>query len=894
MDALQQLSEALSDRYEIEREIGAGGMANVYLAHDVRHHRRVALKVLKPELGAVLGVERFLAEIRVTANLQHPNLLPLFDSGEAGGLLYYVMPFVDGESLRGRLEREKQLPIDEAVRLATAIAGALDYAHRHGVIHRDLKPENILLQEGQPLVTDFGIALAVSNAGGGRITQTGLSLGTPQYMSPEQATGDRTIDGRTDIYSLGAMLYEMLAGDPPYHASTSQAIIAKVITEKVPDVRIARPSVPDNVADAIQGALEKLPADRWSTAAQFSDALQGKALVRRLPSARTTIASYTPLPAVRPIWVLLGLFILGALAGALGWAVSHRPVEPPTVRFEMKLPSSAVLTGGFGPTLALTPDGQSIIYVARGTAGTVLVRRRMSDLLPQPIQGTDSGAHPVVSPDGKWLAFMTSTAIKRVPIDGGVATLIAAASRPDGMSWGRGDLLLVGSTQAYPGLQRVSVRGGTLLPVTKIDSAGGEFEQRWPLMLEDGKTILYTSWKTDLSNARIGIATLDGKSAALDLAGVYPFGYVDGHLVYARQDGAIVAVPVNLRKREITGDPVTLASGLLIGGRGPAKAAVANTGTMVYETGQGGSRLQITDSLGRQESVVAESGPLAFWIEPRFSPDGKKIVVTTFNGGTSDVWIYDLQNKTRLRLTTSDTANSDYGTWSPDGKRIIYRWTDRKSMNRPTELWSLSADGSGVPTVVQKLDPKKARSVLGTYTPDGTGLLYRTAPSPSSATLWFRPLLGDTTSRMLMNATETGTAPGISPDGHWLVYSSKESGTVEVYVTHFPDVGARWPITSGGGTAPTWAPKGGAVYYANGNQIMKATLDMKSSVTVLDRIPVFTVVNSLARPNREYDISPDGKHFLFAVPQDSSNSVIAVLNWKNALKNKSVSRENSN
>src|SRR5512139_2130891 len=225
------LDSALQGRYTIEREIGRGGMATVYLARDVRHNRAVALKVLKPELGAVLGVERFLAEIQVTANLQHPNLLPLFDSGEAGGMLFYVMPFVEGESLRARLDREKQLPIDEAVRIAIAVANALDYAHSHHVIHRDLKPENILLQAGQPVVADFGIALAVSKAGGSRVTQTGLSLGTPQYMSPEQATGDRVIDGRTDIYSLGALTYEMLSGEPPHIGNTSQAIIARVLTD---------------------------------------------------------------------------------------------------------------------------------------------------------------------------------------------------------------------------------------------------------------------------------------------------------------------------------------------------------------------------------------------------------------------------------------------------------------------------------------------------------------------------------------------------------------------------------------------------------------------------------------------------------------------------------------
>src|SRR3954466_14821866 len=270
------LTAALTGRYVIERELGRGGMATVYLARDVKHDRQVALKVLDPELGAVLGAERFLSEIRVTAHLQHPNLLPLFDSGEVEGLLFYVMPFVEGESLRAKLDREKQLPVDDAVHVATAIASALDYAHRHGVIHRDLKPENILLHDGQPLIADFGIALAVSNAGGTRVTQTGLSLGTPQYMSPEQATGDRAIDGRTDIYSLGAVLYEMLSGDPPHVGSTAQAVIARLLTEKPRPIRATRDTVAPHVDHAIERALAKLPADRWPSAQEFARALSGE------------------------------------------------------------------------------------------------------------------------------------------------------------------------------------------------------------------------------------------------------------------------------------------------------------------------------------------------------------------------------------------------------------------------------------------------------------------------------------------------------------------------------------------------------------------------------------------------------------------------------------------
>src|SRR5213595_3360007 len=272
-DALERLGAALAEHYAIERQIGAGGMATVYLARDLKHDRAVALKVLRPELAAVLGIERFLSEIRVTAHLQHPHILPLFDSGQAGGLIYYVMPYVEGESLRHRLEREKQLPIEEAVRLASGIASALDYAHRHGVIHRDIMPENILFQDGEAVVADFGIALALSAAAGSRLTETGLSLGTPQYMSPEQATGDRLIDSRSDIYSLGAVLYEMLAGEPPHTGPTVQSVIAKLLTERPTRIRTVRDTVPEGIDAAVAKALAKVPADRFGGAAEFAAAL---------------------------------------------------------------------------------------------------------------------------------------------------------------------------------------------------------------------------------------------------------------------------------------------------------------------------------------------------------------------------------------------------------------------------------------------------------------------------------------------------------------------------------------------------------------------------------------------------------------------------------------------
>jgi serine/threonine-protein kinase len=297
-DLTDRLTTALADRYVIERALGAGGMATVYLAADLKHDRKVAVKVLKPELAAVLGGERFVQEIKTTAALSHPHILPLFDSGTADGFLYYVMPYVQGETLRDKLNRETQLGIDEAVGIATAVADALDYAHRNGVIHRDIKPENILLHDGRPMVADFGIALALSAAAGGRMTETGMSLGTPHYMSPEQATADKDLSARSDVYSLASVLYEMLAGEPPHMGNSAQQIIMKIIAETAKPVTELRKAVPPHVVAAVGKALEKLPADRFASAADFAAALDNPAFTATV-AGTATVSSPRARPAKR-------------------------------------------------------------------------------------------------------------------------------------------------------------------------------------------------------------------------------------------------------------------------------------------------------------------------------------------------------------------------------------------------------------------------------------------------------------------------------------------------------------------------------------------------------------------------------------------------------------------
>ena len=381
-----RLTAALADRYAIQGELGQGGMATVYLAQDIKHDRKVAVKVLRPDLAAVLGAERFLQEIKVTANLQHPHILPLHDSGEADSFLYYVMPYVEGESLRETLVREKQLSVDQTIAITKAVASALDYAHRHEVIHRDIKPENILLQDGQPLVADFGIALAISAAGGTRLTETGLSLGTPHYMSPEQATADRELDARSDIYSLASVTYEMLAGQPPHTAASAQAVVAKILAEEPQPVTVHRKSVPPHVEATIHKALSKLPADRFHDAAKFAEALTSPAVAAEFATT-TTVGRIAPVLHTRPLWAAVAVMTIFA---AWGWLRSPRGDETrdPLATFIVPILSSQQVAEAPGNSVAISPDGATILHVGVSPEGRQLYARPLGELHARLVSGT--------------------------------------------------------------------------------------------------------------------------------------------------------------------------------------------------------------------------------------------------------------------------------------------------------------------------------------------------------------------------------------------------------------------------------------------------------------------------------------------------------------------------
>ena len=502
-DPAIRLNVALEGRYAIERELGEGGMATVYLADDLKHERKVALKVLKPELAAVVGAERFLAEITTTANLTHPHILPLHDSGETDGFLFYVMPFVEGESLREKLNREHQLPVDEAFQIATNVAEALDYAHRQGVIHRDIKPGNVLLIDGKPVISDFGIALAVGAAGQGRLTETGLSLGTPHYMSPEQATGDQAVGATTDIYALGCVLYEMLVGEPPYTGSTAQAILGKIIVGEPASVTEQRASVPANVDAALRKALEKLPADRFTGAQDFARALSDAGFRHGEEAAGVAAAGRG---LWNPLSIALGALALVSTLG-LGWSLL-RPEQARNVT-RLELAVSDTLTPDRGVGLAFSPDGTRIAFGAVSSGGTRrLYLRELAQLSSNPIPGTEGASNPRFSPDGQFLAFTGQGRLRTVLLTGSPPVTLVPDSVPNpnsGLAWGPDGMIYFRKVDR--GIWRVPASGGEQEELTTLSLR--EIAHAWPEVLPNGRGILLTVLGASSEAADVTVLSLE-------------------------------------------------------------------------------------------------------------------------------------------------------------------------------------------------------------------------------------------------------------------------------------------------------------------------------------------------------------------------------------------------
>jgi hypothetical protein len=880
--ARERLSTALGGRYRIDKALGAGGMATVFLAQDLKHDRKVAIKVLKPELAAVLGAERFVVEIKTTAALSHPHILPLFDSGEAGGFLYYVMPYIAGETIRDRLNRETQLSVDEALRIATEVADALDYAHRHGVIHRDIKPENILLHDGRPMVMDFGIALAVSAAAGGRMTETGLSLGTPHYMSPEQATADKDITARSDVYSLASVLYEMLTGNPPHTGSSAQQVIMKIITETPAEITTLRKAVPANVAAATARALEKLPADRFDSAKAFADALAN-------PVFTTAAAALRGVDGVRRgrdrRVAVLGS-ALAVMTLVTGWSMTRPEPLRPVSRYHVALPDSVVRGGTFA-RLALSPDGSKLFFATGGVGPGGLWVRDRDQLGATLIPGTENAIAPFVSPDGERVAILGVGFLRVVSLRGGppitlADTLVGSA----GGTWSVDGNIYADGTGMAPLVRVPASGGGGPERFTRLDSATGEVDHLFPDALPNGRGVIFTvgyagSTGNPLRRQIAVASTKDGTHRIL-FGGVYARYARSGHVVYVTADGSLMAAPFDQDRMEVTGESVGLASGMTLRLIGVPDLALAGDGTLAYTVGGG--------SLGGGEPVWVGRDGLAVAVAPNWtrsattvalSPDGSQMAVGIATGTEIHLWTRSLTLGTASRLTFGGSINYR-PVWMPDGKSLVYVSDERG----PRDLLGRRADGTAAATVlVGGVDMQEAE-----VTRDGQWLVYRTGGG-SSGNLYARRFTGDTTPIELATTAFGEYSPSVSPDGRWLAHSATETARSDVYIRPFPDVsGGKWLVSSTGGSEPRWSRDGRELFYRNGAGQMVAVEVHRERVPPLGNQRVlFDATPFTADPlHQMYDVTPDGRRFLMTRLGDagsgSETQVIVVQNFFEELK----------
>ena len=857
-DAPPRLVEALADKYRLERVLGAGGMATVYLAHDIKHDRSVAVKVLRPELAAVIGAERFLAEIKTTAALQHPHILPLFDSGQADSYLFYVMPLIEGESLRDRLNREHQLPVDDAVRLAKEIGSALDYAHRHGVIHRDIKPENILLHDGSALVADFGIALAVSHAGGNRMTETGLSLGTPSYMSPEQATGERGLDARSDVYSLGALLYEMLAGAPPHTGPTMQAVIAAVVTKEPEQLNVRRRTVPANVNFAVHKALAKLPADRFASADGFVRALSDPT-TGAMTASTTGFAPAPPAPSSRSrtIAFAVAMLLLAAIA-AWGWL---RPRGHPFMnRYAMLLrDNEGTVAGSLGGRVAVSPDGKQIIYTGRGDAGTRLWLKDADKIRPTPINGTDGASSPFFSPDGHQIGFVTNgKTIRILPLDGGSALTLTDSANATAADWGSDGYVYF---EVDSGISRIRATGGRSESVYKFPAGEHVLGAEWPVVMPDGKGLLFRIRREGQSVADFEIVAMElpkGKPHAL-LRGIYARYSPSGDLVVVSAEGKLLVVPFDAKKLELTGAPVALYEGLESNAYSSA-VALSNAGTLIYMTlSQTSARELVWVTREGLASPVDATWKVGGTISSfALSPNGRSIALDVLRSAGADVWVKQLPGGPFSRITFGDTT-AFRPTWMPDGISLLYL-VDR-------------GDGGGIPATrradgvgaQRRLLPSKYANGQALVSPDGKWLIVRSVIGQVGNGDILATHFGDSVLVPFVATPARELTAALSPDGKFLAYASDESGTSEIFVRPFPDVAtARWQVSTSGGSAPLWSHSGKELFFRNGhNDLQVAAVSESPTFTVGAQKTLFSLSPfTFGGPVQQYAIAPDDKRFL--------------------------------
>jgi serine/threonine protein kinase/Tol biopolymer transport system component len=881
--------------YKIVSMLGAGGMGEVYQARDTKLGRDVAIKVLPAEfVHDAERLARFQREARMLAALNHPNIATIYGLEQSEGVHYLVMELVPGHTLAERV-RAGALKMEEALRVAAQIAEALEAAHEKGVIHRDLKPANVkVTPEGRVKVLDFGLAKAFAGDGGLDLsnapmlsamgTEEGRILGTPAYMSPEQARG-KPVDKRTDIWAFGCVLYEMLTGKEAFRGETLSDTIAAVL-EREPAWEVLPPETPVKIRDLLRRCMQKDSQRRLRDIGDARIEIE-EALVEPTAPAKSTRARWRgPL-----VWGGTSLLLVAAIASLATWNLRRLPLPQPVSRLTITLPPGRQLAGlENGPDVALSPDGTHLAYVVRQGDTTQIYLRAIDSLEARPISGTEGATEPFFSPDGQWLGFFAGGKLKKISVSGGAALTLCDVSNSAGGSWGSRGTIIFGNFAGGP-LQQVSDAGGTPQPLTRLEK--GETSHGFPDLLPSGKAVLFSAsssaslW-TDAQVAVQRIGT--GERRNLVQGGMYPQYAPTGHLVYA-QEGNLMAVPFDSQRLTTTGSAVPVVENVLQStSLGDAEYSFSATGSLVYVPGVQSAPLRLVwvNRNGAEQPVPAPARPYRL---PRLSPDGRRLAVDIAEQG-SQVWLYDFPRETLTRFTFEGNANNG-AVWTPDGKRIAFI----SNKEGPRNIFWQLADGSGG---LERLTTSEYLHIPGSWSPNGQLLAFAESNPTTGFDIWVLRM-GDSSqgsgqvpsagsgqgrkAQVFLRTPFNEQAPQFSPDGRWLAYVSNESGRSEIYVQPYPGPGGKWQLSTEGGKEPLWNRNGRELFYRSGNKMMAVEITTQPSFSAGTPKVLFEgpyQLLALSSPN--YDVAPDGQRFLMLKPIEQAAQINVVLNWFEELK----------